>query len=166
MGPGREVMGGACSCCTREEEREGALDMLGAEVVPRPPSRSRTVFRDFLLTVWMPEGLAEFWLGLEGVGGLGPGGLASTLGEGLAGRACWAMMCGGRPGAWVCSSLCMLDRGLTVVEDGVLVVARLRFKMDRPPPLGDGEVAMAEGLLGPISSFELLLLYKLRRWGD
>ena len=53
-----------------------------------------------------------------------------------------------------------------MVEEGVLVVARLRFKMDKPPPLGDGEVAMAEGLLGPISSFELLLLYRLRRWGD
>ena len=62
--------------------------------------------------------------------------------------------------------MCMLERGLTVVEEGVLVVARLRFKMDKPPPLGDGEVAMAEGLLGPISSFELLLLYKLSRWGD
>ena len=54
----------------------------------------------------------------------------------------------------------MLDRGLTVVE-GEVLVARLRFRMDRPPPLGDGEVAMAEGLLGPISSFDPFPLYKL-----
>jgi len=140
------------------------LDMVGEAVVPIPPSLSNTVFRDFLFTVWMPDGLfAEVFPGLATVGveGLGPpGGFPITLGDGRAGKACWAMICGGSPGAWVCNSLCMLDRGLTVVE-GEVLVARLRFRMDRPPPLGDGDVEMAEGLLGPISSFEPFPLYKL-----
>jgi hypothetical protein len=53
----------------------------------------------------------------------------------------------------------MLDRGLTVVAE--VVEARLRFRMDRPPPLGEGELTEA-GLLGLISSFEFLLAYILR----
>jgi hypothetical protein len=55
----------------------------------------------------------------------------------------------------------MLDRGLTVVLVSEVLVARLRLRMDRPPPLGDGDEEMAEGLLGPISSFEPFPLYKL-----
>ena len=83
--------------------------------------------------------------------------MASTLGEGRAGRACWAMMWGGSPGAWVCSSLCMFDRGLMDELEG-LVEARLRFRMERPPPLGEGELAAVGGLLGPISSLEFLFV--------
>lgn len=92
--PGREVMGGACNCWTSEEEREGDLDMVGEAVVLIPPSRSSTVFNDFLFTVWMPEGLFDVGvMAMVGVEGLGPpGGFPKTLGDGLAGKACCAMM--------------------------------------------------------------------------
>ena len=69
------------------------MDIVGEAVVPIPPSLSNTVFRDFLFTVWIPEGLfaAEVLPGLATVGveGLGPpGGLPITLGDGRAGKAC------------------------------------------------------------------------------
>ena len=107
---GLEVMGGACSCCTRLEARLAAeaelllevVALMGAEEVPRPPSLSSTVFRLFLLTVCIPcagaEGLdpppEDSWTGLR-LDMTGPGGRDITL-EALeagleAGRVCWAI---------------------------------------------------------------------------
>ena len=62
-----------------------------------------------------------------------------------------ALGCGQELGATDEASLLAMARES---EEGEVLVARLRFRMDRPPPLGDGDVEMAEGLLGPISSFE------------
>ena len=94
FGPGLELIGGAWSCWTRLEARL-LLEVLEVAEV-RPPSRSRTVLRDFLFTVWIPEGLfAELLPGLAPVGVEGrgpPGGLPITFGDGRAGKACWAMM--------------------------------------------------------------------------
>ena len=85
---GLELMGGACSCWTRLEAR--LLEVLVLELV-RPPNLSRTVLRDFLLTVWIPPGLEPLiWTGLR-LDMTGPGGLDMTL-TCVLGQDCWAMI--------------------------------------------------------------------------
>jgi len=145
---GRDDMGGACSCWTRLEELEGGGGWTG--LVPRPLSRSSTVVRDFLLTVWMPDGLPLLiWTGRR-FDVTGPGGRDMTLGVDLAGRACWAMMWGGRPGDWIWRSLDMLVRGLALEP----VEGFLR-RIERPPPLGEGELKfeLTLGIFWETSSF-------------
>ena len=79
--PGLEVMGGAWSCWTR----------LEVVAVVRPPSRSSTVLRDFLFTVWIPPGLEPLiWTGRR-LDMTGPGGFDITFVV-VFGQDCWAMM--------------------------------------------------------------------------
>ena len=89
FGPGLELMGGAWSCWTRLEAR--LLLEVFVVVAVRPPSRSRTVLRDFLFTVWIPPGLAPLiWTGRR-LDMTGPGGLDITFVV-VFGQDCWAMM--------------------------------------------------------------------------
>ena len=66
-------------------------------------------------------------------------------------------MWGGRPGAWAAKSFVMLEMGLTPVEAGTDL-----FMMERPPPLGLGELMVAgslcPGVLATSLGSELLLL--------
>ena len=90
----RDDMGGACSCWTRldddDETLEELVDFCSPEVDGEgegdgplsPLRRSRTVFRLFLLTVWIPCWTAGACLlsctGLTELG-MGPGGLGAIL---------------------------------------------------------------------------------------
>ena len=55
-----------------------------------------------------------------------------TLGDERLGRACWAIICGGRPGAWACNNFVMFDRGFTLL----LVFPPPLFSPPPPPPIG------------------------------
>ena len=89
FGPGLELIGGAWSCWTRLEARLLLEVLVVAEV--RPPSRSRTVLRDFLLTVWIPPGLEPLICTGRRLDMTGPGGLDITFVV-VFGQDCWAMM--------------------------------------------------------------------------
>ena len=88
FGPGLELMGGAWSCWTRLEDRLLEV-LLVAE--GRPPSLSRTVFRDFLFTVWIPPGLEPLICTGRRLDMTGPGGFDITF-TFVFGTDCWAMM--------------------------------------------------------------------------